>query len=308
MMPYLTEQYGNPSSLHTVGQLAAEALFSARKTMAECLNCDPKEIIFTGGGSEADNQALLTGAEIGARKGKKHIISTAFEHHAVLHTLKKLEKEGFEVTLLDVHENGMVSAQQVADAHAVAAHLVGIGRTDAFARGADLGAALGRFVSRIENAVGRQDQVGFLRNAELFGQVVAAGCERLGLLAEEDGVNDNAVADDVGFSALKYARRNRAEYVFLAVELQRVTGIGTALKTGDDLVGRRQHIHDFSLVIRITDGREQDLLFSCPLPELLILLRRHGEPAHVAGLFQHLHEVDFAGDCLMVLCQCQPKS
>ena len=130
-----------------------------------------------------------------------------------------------------------------------AAHLVGIGRTDALARGADLGAALGRFVSRIENAVRRQDQVGFLRNAELFGQVVAAGCERLGLLAEEDGVNDNAVADDVGFSALKYARRNRAEYVFLAVELQRVTGIGTALKTGDDLVGRRQHIHDFSLAL-----------------------------------------------------------
>ena len=142
-----------------------------------------------------------------------------------------------------------IGAQHVADAHAVAAHLVGIGRTDAFARGADLGAALGRFVSRIENAVRRQDQVGFLRNAELFGQVVAAGCERLGLLAEEDGVNDNAVADDVGFSALKYARRNRAEYVFLAVELQRVTGIGTALKTGDDLVGRRQHIHDFSLAL-----------------------------------------------------------
>lgn len=113
MMPYLTEQYGNPSSLHTVGQLAAEGLFAARKTMAECLGCDPKEIIFTGGGSEADNQALLTGAEIGARKGKKHIISDTIEHHAVLHSLKRLEKQGFEVTLLPVDGDGRVDPEAV---------------------------------------------------------------------------------------------------------------------------------------------------------------------------------------------------
>lgn len=113
MMPYLTEQYGNPSSLHTAGQLAAEALFSSRKTMAECLNCDPKEIIFTGGGSEADNQALLTGAEIGARKGKKHIISDVIEHHAILHSLKRLEKQGFEVTLLPVDGEGRVDPEAV---------------------------------------------------------------------------------------------------------------------------------------------------------------------------------------------------
>lgn len=113
MMPYLTEQYGNPSSLHTVGQLAAEALFGARKTMAECLNCDPKEIIFTGGGSEADNQALLTGAELGAKKGKKHIISDVIEHHAILHSLKRLEKQGFEVTLLPVDGEGRVDPDDV---------------------------------------------------------------------------------------------------------------------------------------------------------------------------------------------------
>ena len=116
MLPYLDNIYGNPSSLYRLGQEAAEALQSARETVAACLGCTPREITFTSGGSEADNQALVSAAAIGARKGKKHIISTAFEHHAILHTLKKLEKEGFEVTLLDVHENGMVSAQQVADA------------------------------------------------------------------------------------------------------------------------------------------------------------------------------------------------
>ena len=112
MLPYMDKIYGNPSSLHSVGQAAADALRKAREEAAE----EPNEITFTSGGSEADNQALVSAAAIGARKGKKHIISTAFEHHAILHTLKKLEKEGFEVTLLDVHENGMVSAQQVADA------------------------------------------------------------------------------------------------------------------------------------------------------------------------------------------------
>lgn len=116
MLPYMDKIYGNPSSLHSVGQAAADALRKAREEAAEVLGCEPSEITFTSGGSEADNQALVSAAAIGARKGKKHIISTAFEHHAILHTLKKLEKEGFEVTLLDVHENGMVSAQQVADA------------------------------------------------------------------------------------------------------------------------------------------------------------------------------------------------
>ena len=116
MLPYVDKIYGNPSSLHSVGQVAADALRKAREEAAEVLGCEPNEITFTSGGSEADNQALVSAAAIGARKGKKHIISTAFEHHAILHTLKKLEKEGYEVTLLDVHENGMVSAQQVADA------------------------------------------------------------------------------------------------------------------------------------------------------------------------------------------------
>lgn len=116
MLPYMDKIYGNPSSLHSVGQAAADALRKAREEAAEVLGCEPNEITITSGGSEADNQALVSAAAIGARKGKKHIISTAFEHHAILHTLKKLEKEGFEVTLLDVHENGMVSAQQVADA------------------------------------------------------------------------------------------------------------------------------------------------------------------------------------------------
>ena len=116
MLPAMEENFGNPSSLHSVGQRAAELLMKSRETVARCLNCQPREIIFTSGGSEADNQALLSAAAIGRRKGKMHIISTAFEHHAILHTLKKLEKEGFEVELLPVHENGMVSAQQVADA------------------------------------------------------------------------------------------------------------------------------------------------------------------------------------------------
>lgn len=116
MLPYMDETYGNPSSLHSVGQRANEAITSARKRMADCLGCDADEIIFTSGGSEADNQAIVSAARIGQKQDKKHIISTAFEHHAVLHTLEKLEKEGFEVTLLDVHENGMVTAQQVSDA------------------------------------------------------------------------------------------------------------------------------------------------------------------------------------------------
>ncbi len=113
MMPYFDGIYGNPSSLHSVGQQAKEALEEARAQVAQCLGCEPREIYFTSGGSEADNQAILSAARMGARKGKKHIVSTAFEHHAVLHTLNKLEKEGFEITLLDVKEHHNVTAQQV---------------------------------------------------------------------------------------------------------------------------------------------------------------------------------------------------
>ena len=113
MTPFFKEVYGNPSSLHTVGQVAKEALDDARAKIAKCLNCEPREIYFTSGGSEADNQCIRSAALQGAKKGKKHIISTAFEHHAVLHTLKKLEAEGFEVTYLDVHSNGLVTAEQV---------------------------------------------------------------------------------------------------------------------------------------------------------------------------------------------------
>ena len=116
MMPCFEKFFGNPSSLHTVGQEAKEMLDDARARVAKCLGCEPREIYFTSGGSEADNQAIRSAAFYGAKKGKKHIISTAFEHHAVLHTLSALEKEGFEVTLLDVKEGHNVTAQQVKDA------------------------------------------------------------------------------------------------------------------------------------------------------------------------------------------------
>ena len=116
MTPYLKGVYGNPSSLHTVGQVAKEALDSAREKIAKCLGANPSEIYFTSGGSEADNQAIRSAALLGARKNKKHIITSAFEHHAVLHTLKKLEKEGFEVTYLPVHENGIVTVSDVKQA------------------------------------------------------------------------------------------------------------------------------------------------------------------------------------------------
>jgi len=116
MLPYMREVYGNPSSPYEIGQKARKALEDARKRAAAVLNCEAKEIYFTSGGSEADNQAIISAARLGAKKGKKHIISTAFEHHAVLHTLKKLEKEGFEIELLDVHKNGVVSAEQVENA------------------------------------------------------------------------------------------------------------------------------------------------------------------------------------------------
>ena len=116
MMPCFETYYGNPSSLHTVGQEAKEVLDKARETVAKCLGCEAREIYFTSGGSEADNQAIRSAAFYGAKKGKKHIISTAFEHHAVLHTLNALEKEGFEITLLDVKTNHNITAQQVKDA------------------------------------------------------------------------------------------------------------------------------------------------------------------------------------------------
>lgn len=108
--------YGNPSSLHTTGQRAKEVLEKARKDVAECLGADFKEIYFTSGGSEADNQAIVSAAKIGARKNKKHIISTKIEHHAVLHILNKLEKEGFEITLLDIEESGIVKPEDVKSA------------------------------------------------------------------------------------------------------------------------------------------------------------------------------------------------
>ena len=116
MLPYFKDNFGNPSSLHSAGQSAREALDNARDKVAACLGCEAREIYFTSGGSEADNQAIVSAARLGARKGKKHIISTAFEHHAVLHTLARLEKEGFDVTYLDVRQGHNVTAQQVRDA------------------------------------------------------------------------------------------------------------------------------------------------------------------------------------------------
>ena len=116
MLPYMCEVYGNPSSLHSEGQAAAEALAKARETVASRLGCTAREIIFTSGGSEADNQAIVTAAKIGEKKGKKHIISTAFEHHAVLHALEALEKQGFEVTYLPINDNGIVKVEDVKNA------------------------------------------------------------------------------------------------------------------------------------------------------------------------------------------------
>ena len=116
MLPYLQEEYGNPSGLYFLGQRAAEGLERARGDIARCLGCRSEELFFTSGGSEADNQALISAAEIGRKKGKRHIISSAFEHHAVLHTLDKLKKRGFEITFLDVHENGIVSPAEVEEA------------------------------------------------------------------------------------------------------------------------------------------------------------------------------------------------
>ena len=113
MKPMMQEIYGNPSSLHHIGQIAKEHLDDARARVAKCINANPNEIYFTSGGSEADNQAILTAAYNGAKRGKKHIISSKFEHHAVLHSLDKLKKEGFEIQLLDVYNNGIVKVDDV---------------------------------------------------------------------------------------------------------------------------------------------------------------------------------------------------
>jgi len=116
MISVINENYGNPSSLYSIGQQAKETLEEARKTVAEAIGAEPREILFTSGGSEADNQAIRSMAEEGKKKGKTHIISSAFEHHAVLHTLEKLKKEGFEITLLDVHEDGLVRPEELEQA------------------------------------------------------------------------------------------------------------------------------------------------------------------------------------------------
>ncbi|MBQ8287610.1 MAG: cysteine desulfurase NifS [Clostridia bacterium] len=116
MLPYMDGIYGNPSSLHSAGQAANEALTDARGRIAKLLGCEAREITFPSGGSEADNQAIVSAARMGERKGKRHIVSTAIEHHAVLHTLNALQKQGFEITLLDVPENGYVTSEQVRDA------------------------------------------------------------------------------------------------------------------------------------------------------------------------------------------------
>ncbi|MBQ4436415.1 MAG: cysteine desulfurase [Clostridia bacterium] len=113
MVSLMNENYGNPSSLYSLGQKAKETLEDARKTVAEAISADPREIYFTSGGSEADNQAILSAAALGRKNGKTHIVSSAFEHHAVLHTLEKLKSEGFDITLLDVHENGIVRPEEV---------------------------------------------------------------------------------------------------------------------------------------------------------------------------------------------------
>ena len=115
MLDCMNNVYGNPSSLYTLGQKAKERLEETREEIAKIINAEPREIIFTSGGSEADNQAIISAANIGKKKGKTHIISTAFEHHAVLHTLKKLEKQGFEITLLPVHENGLRKSARFAE-------------------------------------------------------------------------------------------------------------------------------------------------------------------------------------------------
>ena len=116
MLSVIRDNYGNPSSLYTLGQKARETLEEARQAVAGVIGAEPKEILFTSGGSEADNQAILSAAALGKKNGKKHIVSSAFEHHAVLHTLEKLKQDGFEITLVDVHENGIIRPEEVEEA------------------------------------------------------------------------------------------------------------------------------------------------------------------------------------------------
>ena len=112
MLPYFSEYYGNPSSIHQIGMAANDALQTAREQIARCLGCMPKEIFFTSGGTESDNQAIVSAAMLGAKQNKRHIISTAFEHHAVLHTLRRLKEQGFEIQLLDVGAEGNITADE----------------------------------------------------------------------------------------------------------------------------------------------------------------------------------------------------
>ena len=154
-----------------------------------------------------------------------------------------------------------IGAQQIAHTHAVAADLVGVGRADALARRTDLGAALGGLVGGIEDPVRREDQMGFFRNAELLGDVVAALGELFGLGAEQNGIQNDAVSDDVGFTALEDSRGNRAEHVFLPAELQRMTGIGTTLESGYNLVMGREHVHDLSLALVAPLEAEDNVYF-----------------------------------------------
>ena len=173
MLPYMTEHYGTPSSLYTIGQEAKEGLEAARATVASCIGAQPREITFTSGGSEADNQAIRTAAVIGARKGKKHIISTKFEHHAVLHTLAKLEKEGFEVTLLDVHETGLVTAQEVKDAI----------REHGLVRPEDFAAAI-RPDTTLASIMFANNEIGTIQPIAEIGKV----CREAGVLFHTDAV------------------------------------------------------------------------------------------------------------------------
>ncbi len=170
-------------------------------------------------------------------------------------------QDGFVARLRTVVDRAEIGVQQVAHADARAADLVGVGRTDALARGADLRAALRRLVGRVEGAVGRQDQVGLFRDAELRTQVVAAGREPLGLLAEEHGVEHHAVADDIGFAALENARRNRAEDIFFTVELQSMTGVRPSLETSYDLIRGGQHIDHLAFAFVAPLQAENDVYF-----------------------------------------------
>ena len=189
----------------------------------------------------------------------------AVDEAEALEELDGLEPLAFEpgevIRIIETAENALVTGlgaavnlpeigtEQIADAHAAAADLVGIGRTDALARGADFGAALGGLVSGVEQTVGRQNQMGLLGDAELAREVVTALGQLLGLGAEQNGVDDHTVTDDIGLAALEDTRRNGPQDVLLAVELQRMPGVGAALEPGDDIVTRSEHVHDLALAL-----------------------------------------------------------